>query len=119
MIQKQLLTSVLQNSFLRSSRSQMFFKIGVLYFNSYLAIPRPTLSHFRGYSLINPMLMTAFVKILQYKCFHLNIAKFFRTPFLQNTSVDCFCCLKKSVNFPGKLQWRRPNTFVFLMNTTE
>ena len=33
------------------------------FFNCYLAVPRPTLGHFRGDSFINPMLITAFSTI--------------------------------------------------------
>ena len=34
-------------------------------------------------------------KRLQHRCFPANIAKFLRTPFLQNTSCDCFCKMMK------------------------
>ena len=33
------------------------------FFNCYLAVPRPALGHFRGDSLPNPMLITAFLLI--------------------------------------------------------
>ena len=32
-------------------------------FNSYLAAPRPTLGHYRGDSLTNPMIITAFLHV--------------------------------------------------------
>ena len=35
----------------------------LFFFNSYLAVPWPTLGHFRGDSLLNPMLITAFLLI--------------------------------------------------------
>ena len=35
-----------------------------IFFNCYLAVPRPTLGHCRGGSLTNPMLITAFPTIL-------------------------------------------------------
>ena len=57
-------------------------------------------------------------KRLQHRCFSKNIAKFLRTPFLQNTSDGCFCYFKKFVNFLGKHQWRKLNKFIFLINTT-
>ena len=36
-----------------------------------------------------------YTKILQHRCFPVNIAKFLRTPFLQNISGDCFCKMMK------------------------
>ena len=35
----------------------------VIFFNFYLASPRPTLSHYRGDSLTHPMLVTAFLQL--------------------------------------------------------
>ena len=60
-----------------------------------------------------------YAKRIHHRCFHVNIAKCLRTSFLQNTSVGCLSCFRKTVNFPGKHQQRRPNTFIFLINTTE
>ena len=34
-----------------------------------------------------------FNKVAGLRCFPVNFAKFLRTPFLQNTSGGCFCCL--------------------------
>ena len=38
----------------------VFFFVFVFFFNCYLAVPRPTLGHYRGDSLTHPMLITAF-----------------------------------------------------------
>ena len=59
----------------RSSRSQIFFKIGAL--NSFAIF------------WIN--------KSLQYRYFPVNIAKFLKTPFLQNFSGGCFCIILKVI----------------------
>ena len=68
---------------MRSSRSQMFFKIDVL----------RNFAEFTGkhqlWSLFLIKLQTwRSAKRLQYKCFPVNIAKFLRAPLLQNT-----CCI--------------------------
>ena len=42
---------------------QDFFLDFFFFFNCYLAVPRPTLGHSQGDSLINPMLITAFVHV--------------------------------------------------------
>ena len=87
-MQKQLLTSVLWNSCLRCSRSQMFFKIGVLkkFCNIHMKISVLE-------SLFNKV-DSKDIKEAQtqvFSCEHL------RTLFLQNSSVGCFCCFKKFV----------------------
>ena len=92
LMQKQLLTSVLQNSCLRCSRSQMFFKIGVL--KNFVIFTGKYLC----WSLFLIKLTPKTPKRLQHRCFFVNIAKFSRTPFLRNTSGGCFCCFKKFVH---------------------
>ena len=58
-------------------------------------------------------------KKFQHRFFHVNITKFLRAHFLRNTSVGCLRCFKKFVNFPAKHQYRRPNTFIFLVYTND
>ena len=99
LMQKQLLTSVLQNSCLRCSRSQMFFKIGVL--QNFVIFTRKYLC----WSVLLIKLTPKTHKRLQHRCFLVNIAKFLRTPFLRNSTGGCFCCFKSFVysqgNFSG------------------
>ena len=73
----------------RSSRLQMFFKIGVL----------KIFASFTGKHLCwSPLLMKLqawrsanFIKTrLQHGCFPVKFIKFLRTPFVQNTSGGCF-----------------------------
>ena len=40
---------------------------------------------------------TLLKKRLWHRCFPLNFAKFSRTPFLQNSSGDCFCTLSREI----------------------
>ena len=96
MIQKQLLTSVLYKSCLRSSHSQMFFEIDVLKNFAILAGER------MGWSLLIKLQAWRPAKRLQHRCFHVIIAKFLWTPFLQNTSIGCFWYFKKFLDFPVK-----------------
>ena len=75
---------------IRSSRSHMFFKIGVL----------KKFTVFRGkhqrWSLFMIKLQTwRPAKRLQHRRFPVNIAKFLRTPFLQSTSGGCVCKMIK------------------------
>ena len=98
---------------LRCSRSQMFFKLGVL--KNFVIFTGKYLCR----SLFLIKLTPKTPKRLQHRCFLVNYAKFLRAPFLQNTSGGCFCCFEKFVNFLGKHQRRRLNAFVFLGNTTE
>ena len=44
--------------------------INTLFFNCYLAAPRPTLGHCRGDRLTHPMLITAFVQFRPIGCLH-------------------------------------------------
>ena len=89
MIQKQLLTSVLYKSCLRGSRSQMFFEMDVFKNFAILA------GKHMGWSLLIKLQAWRPAKRLQHRCFHVNIAKFLRTSFLQNTSIGYFWCFKK------------------------
>ena len=98
----------------RSSCSQMFFKIGVLE-NSAI---------FTGKHLCWSFFFFFKKKILQYRCFHVNIAKFLRTAFfienlrwlllrishctskgqlklLVNAFIDSYCLLTKYRERPG------------------
>ena len=114
MIQKQLLISILQKSCLRSNRSQMFFKIGFL---------KKFCNNYRKTTVLEALKKVAALKVCKETPEQVLSCKYCETLiehlFLQNTSIDCFCCFKKFVNFPVKHQWRRPNTFIFLINTTE
>ena len=89
-MQKQLLTSDLSNSCLRCSRSQMFFKIGVL--KNFVIFTGKHLC----WSLLLIKLTPKTSKRLQHRCFLVNIAKFLRTPFLRNTPVTASAVLKNS-----------------------
>ena len=91
----------------------MFFKTGVL--KNFVTLTEKYLC----WSLFLIKLTPKTPKKLQHRCLLVNIAKFLRTPFLCNTSGGCFCCFKKIRTFPGKHQWRRLTTFIFLINTTE
>ena len=63
----------------RSSRSQMFFKIGVL--KNFAPVLESIIDKVAGLKACN------FIKKrLQYRCLPVKFAKFYRTPFLQNTS---------------------------------
>ena len=97
LMRKQLLTSVLWISCLRCSRSQMFFKIGVL--KNFLIFTEKYLCR----SLFLIKLTPKTPKRVQHRCFLVNIAKFWRTPFLMNTSGGCFCCFKKFVHSQGNI----------------
>ena len=93
------LADSIDNSCLRCSRSQMFFKIGVL----------QNFVIFKGKYLCWSVLLIKLTpkthKRLQHRCFLVNIAKFLRTPFLRNSTGGCFCCFKSFVysqgNFSG------------------
>ena len=88
----------------------MFFKTGALKNFDILTGKHPSWSLLIKLQAFRP------AKRLQHRCFNVNITKFLRIPFLQNTSVGYFCCFKKLVNFPRKHQWQRPNTFIYLFN---
>ena len=66
----------------RSNHSQMFFKIGVL----------KNFANFTGKHPCQdlPQACNFIKERLQYRCFPEIYAKFFRTPFSQNTSSGCF-----------------------------
>ena len=74
----------------RSSRLQMFFKIGVL----------KNFSNFTGKQLV-----LEFKKGLQHRCFPVKFAEFLKAPFLQNTSGDCFCTDIIETHFPQCILW--------------
>ena len=110
MIQKELLTSVLQKSCLRSSHSQMFFKIVVP-----RNFPISTEKHL-SWSIDKVVDLRA-CKEAPTQVFSCEYCKIVMNIFfLKNTPVGCFFCFKKFVNFPVKHQWRRPNTFIYLFN---
>ena len=75
-------------SFLRGS--QMLLKIGVL---KSLAVFTGKHQHWSLFMIKLQTLSSA--KRLQHSCFPVNIAKFLRTPFWQNTSGGCFCKMMK------------------------
>ena len=83
----------------------MFFKTGALK-NFAIFIEKH-----RCWSLLKKLQTWRPAKRPQRRWFHVNIAEFLWTTFLQNTSIGCFCCFKKFVNFPVKHQWCRPNVF--------
>ena len=112
-MQKQLLTNVVKNSCLRCGRSQMFFEKGVL--KNFVIFT----GKYLRWSLFLIKLTQKTSQKLKHRCFLVNIAKFLRTLFLQNSSGSCFCCFKKNRIFSGKHWWRRLNTFIFFINTTE
>ena len=64
----------------RSSRSQIFFKIGVL----------KNFANFTGKHLCWSLFWNFIKNRLQHRCFPVKFAKFLRTPFLQNTSGGYF-----------------------------
>ena len=79
----QLCVSILFHK-IRSSRSQMFFKIGVLKIFAVF-----TGKHQRWSLFLIKLQTWRPVKRLQHRCFSVDIAKFLRTSFLQNTSGGC------------------------------
>ena len=87
----------------------MFFKIGVL--KNFVIFTGKYLC----WSLLLIKMTQKTSKRLQHRYFLVNIAK-----FLRNSSVGCFCCFTESCFiFSGKHRWRRLNTFIFFINTTE
>ena len=84
----------------RSSRSQIFFKLGVLknleiFTGKYLCWNLSLFNEIAGLKAYN------FIKKrLQHRCFPVNIAKFVRTYFIEHhTSGDCFWILFWHVNW--------------------
>ena len=73
----------------RSSRLQIFLKIGIL----------KSFANFTGkhlyWSLFLKNLQAEGLQLhnkrLQHRCFPMKFVKFLRTPFLKNTSGNCFC----------------------------
>ena len=79
---------------IRSSRSQIFLKIGVL--KNFAVFTR---KHQRWSLFLIKLQTGRSAKRLQHRCFPVNIAQFLRIPFLQNilqnTSGGCFCKMMK------------------------
>ena len=75
----------------RSSRSQMYFKIGAL--KRFHNIHRKTPVLESLFNNVAGLQSYDFIKKrLKHRCFPINIAKFLRTVFfLKNTSGGCFC----------------------------
>ena len=88
----------------RSSRSQMFFKIGI--FKNFVNLTEKhskICQKNRGLNTFN-----FFKKRIQHRCFLLKFAKFLRTTFLQNFFARCFwrLALENYVILPIQLQLR-------------
>ena len=71
-------------SFFRSSRSQMFYKIGIL--KNFAKLIGKHFFRSRKVAGVAGHRSATLLKKLQRRCFPLNFTKFLRTPFLQNTS---------------------------------
>ena len=112
-MQKQLFTRILQNSCLRCSRSQMFFKIGVLknFCNIHMKISVLE-------SLFNKV-DSKDIKKAQTQVFFCEYCEVFKSTFFTELLRWLFWCFKKVRIFSGNHWWRRLNTFVFFINTTE
>ena len=91
---------------IKSSRSQMFFEIGVL---KVCNIHRKTPVLESLFSKVASLEACNFIKKrLQHRCFPVNIAKFLRKFYLKNTTGGCFCTLNSSGILNGKLM-----TYIF------
>ena len=91
---------------IRSSRSLMFFEIGVL---KACNIHRKTPVLESIFSKAATLVACNFIKKrLQHRCFPVNIAKFLRKFYLKNTTGGCFCTLNSSGILNGKLM-----TYIF------
>ena len=97
--QKQFFTGTLKNLFKfsnhfqkknprRSSRSQVFYKIGVLKKFANFTRKHQCWSRF--------LIKSPEIMVLHDRCFPVNFAKLLRTPFLQNSSSGVGICLIKS-----------------------
>ena len=73
----------LRGNIVRSSLLQMFLKIGFL-----------KISQFTGKHSCWSFFLIKLKKRLQHMCFPVNIAKFLKTFFSQNTSSGCFCIVQ-------------------------
>ena len=79
---------------IRTSRSQMFFEIGVL---KVCNIHRKTPVLESLFSKVASLEACNFIKKrLQHRCFPVNIAKFLIKLYLKNTTGGCFCALNTS-----------------------
>ena len=76
---------------IRSSRLWMFYEIGVL---KVCNIRRKTPVLESLFSKVASLEASNFIKKrLQYRCFHVNIAKFLRIFYIKNATDGCFCTL--------------------------
>ena len=86
----------MENALNKSSRSQIFFKIGAL-----SNIAKSTGKHLCwSFFLMKVACLKAYnfiKKRFQHRCFPMNIAKFLRALFLQNTCCVCFCLKIRNV----------------------
>ena len=74
----------------RSSRPEVFGKRGVL--RNFAKFTGKHLCRSLFFNIVAGLRPTTFLKkILRYRCFPVNLVKFLRKPFLQNTSGRCFC----------------------------
>ena len=73
----------------RSSRPEVFCKKGVL--RNFAKFKGKHLSQRLFFNTVAGLPATLLKKSLWHRCFPVNLAKFLRTPFLQNTPRDCFC----------------------------
>ena len=74
---------------IRSSRSQMFFEIGVLKVCNILRKTPVLESHFNNVACLEAC--NFIKKRLQHNCFPMNIEKFLWKFYLKNTTGGCFC----------------------------
>ena len=86
----------------RSSRSQMFFKIGVLRNFAIFTVKQLCWSLFL-IKLQDRSSCNFIKKRLQHRCFPVNTANFLRTPILQNSSEGCFYKCACSLDYPSLL----------------
>ena len=75
---------------IRSSPLQMFIKTGVLKSFAIFTGKHKSWCHF-----LMKLQASRSANRLQHRCFPMNIAKFLRIPFLQNTTGGCFCKMMK------------------------
>ena len=89
----------------RSSRSQIFFKIGILKISQY---SQESTCVGSLYNKVAGVKACNFIKKkLQHRCFPVSIAKFLRTVFVYNASGGC---LSNSLNQYQRCRYCRPNS---------
>ena len=82
---------------IRSSRSQVFFKIDVLQNLAIFTEKIPVLASYRKNTRVAGFKASSFIeKRLQLRCLPVKFAKFLGTPFLQSISGGCFWILQIS-----------------------